>query len=509
MGDRTVADRCNGGVRRCAPAAVAAVALGLASCSTGADDSDTTALRWGSCTGVTDLSAPPVPADRLARLTFTCGTLTVPAREGEPDAGRLTIQLIRATTAPSTSRRRPSLLLVPGGPAQSGVENHAFLVGRISQRLLATYDVVGFDPRGARHSSPITCKHVEVPPFLPDLLSDAGYAKASAQVRTGTQECLTALGDRASLFGTTSAAADIDAIRVALGEEKLTFVGGSYGAKLGAEYARRYPGNIRAAVLDAPTDPQTPWITTIEHQVQGFEDSLEDFVGWCRAEQRCPGDEDVRAYVAALVAKADRSPIPSGRPHGDEPMRGSQVLDALVSAMYDPQRWPDLAEGLGEADRGDSGTLWELTDASGAGPEARQENDARFVINCTDSPPGPTETESRAAAARFRAQFPTLGVWGSWPLIGCAFWTAKRTLTPPAAPTAPPLVVVGTVHDPATPYAGAVSMAKVLGNGSSLLTWEGAGHTAFTRSPCVDAVLDDYLISLTLPADGTRCPAES
>lgn len=481
-------------------------ALCLASCSTGADDSDTTSLRWGSCKGVTDLSAPPVPADRLARLTFTCGTLMVAAREGKPDAGRLTIQLIRATTTPAPSQRRPSLLLVPGGPAQSGVDNHAFLVGRMSDRLLATYDVIGFDPRGARHSSPITCHHVEDPPFLPDLLTDTGYAKAAAEVRTGTQECLAALGDRASLFGTTSAAADIDAIRVALGEAKLTFVGGSYGAKLGAEYARRYPANIRAGVLDAPTDPQTPWITTIEHQVQGFEDSLADFIDWCKAEQRCP-DEDVRAYVAALVAKADRSPIPSGRPDGDDPLRGSQVLDALVSAMYYVERWPDLAAGLVEADRGDSGTLWSLVDASGGGPEGRQENDARFVINCTDSPPGPTEPESRQAAARFRTQFPTLGVWGSWPLIGCRFWTARQTLVPPAAPTAPPLVVVGTVHDPATPYAGAVSMAKVLGNGSSLVTWEGAGHTAFTRSPCVDALLDDYLIALTLPADGTRCPA--
>lgn len=483
------------------------VALCLPSCSTGADDSDTTSLRWGSCKGVTDLSAPPVPSDRLARLTFTCSTLTVAAREGKPDAGRLTIQLIRATTTPAPSQRRPTLLLVPGGPAQSGVDNHAFLVGRMSDRLLATYDVIGFDPRGARHSSPITCHHVEVPPFLPDLLTDAGYAKAAAEVRTGTQECLGALGDRASLFGTTSAAADIDAIRVALGEAKLTFVGGSYGAKLGAEYARRYPANIRAGVLDAPSDPQTPWITTIEHQVQGFEDSWEDFLAWCKAEQRCPGDGDVRAYVAALVAKADRSPIPSGRPDGDEPLRGSQVLDALVSAMYYAERWPDLAEGLAEAERGDSGTLWSLVDASGGGPEGRQENDARFVINCTDSPPGPTEAQSRDAAARFRRQFPTLGVWGSWPLIGCRFWTARQTLVPPAAPSAPPLVVVGTVHDPATPYAGAVSMAKVLGNGSSLVTWEGAGHTAFTRSPCVDALLDDYLISLHLPADGTRCPA--
>ena len=465
-----------------------------------------TGLRWGTCQGVTDLSAPPVPPERLAQLTFTCGTVRVPLEEGRPDGERLTIQLIRATTKPHPSQRRPTMVLVPGGPGQSGVDNHAFLVGRMSDRLLATFDVVGFDPRGVHHSGQIHCDHERLRPTLPDLLSDAGYARAAAEIRTVTQECLDSLGGRASKYGTTAAAGDLDAIRVALGEERLTYLGASYGAKLGAEYAHRFPGNIRAGVLDAPTDPQTPWITTVEHQVEGFEDSLDDFVAWCTKEA-CAGLRDVRGSIAALVAKADGTPIRSGRPQGDEPLVGSQVLDAVVSAMYDPVRWPDLADGLVEADEGDSGTLWSLVDASGGGPEGRDEDDARFVINCTDSPPGPSEAEIRAAGARFRDRYQTLGVWGSWPLLGCSFWTARATLTPPSAPTAPPLVVVGTVHDPATPYAGAVSMAKALGNGSSLLTWEGSGHTAFTRSPCIDALVDEYLLSLTIPTTGTRCAA--
>ncbi|MEO7423161.1 MAG: alpha/beta hydrolase, partial [Ornithinibacter sp.] len=131
-----------------------------------------------------------------------------------------------------------------------------------------------------------------------------------------------------------------------------------------------------------------------------------------------------------------------------------------------------------------------------------------FVINCTDSAPGPSESEIRAAGGRFRSRFPTLGVWGSWQLFGCTYWTAPRhTLTPPEAHDSPPLVVVGTLHDPATPYPGAVSMARILGNGSSLVTWEGSGHTAFTRSPCVDKLIEAYLISLDLPPDGSRCQA--
>ncbi|WP_162259399.1 alpha/beta hydrolase [Phycicoccus sp. Soil803] len=494
-------------MRRRVPAAVAAVALSLASCSGEPDESDATGVRWGSCQGVTDLSAPPVPPERLARLSFSCGRLTVPLDRTRPAAGTFVLQLIRATTGHDLDATRPIVLLVPGGPASSGVDNHAFLVGRLSDRLLAEFDVVGFDPRGVKHSNPIRCEHVKRPATLPDVSTDAGYAAAARVVRTFTEECLTSLGDRASLFGTTAAAADIDAIRAALGQTKLTFVGGSYGAKLGAEYARLYPGAIRAGVLDAPTDPQTSAVVTAEHQVKGFEDSLDEFIAWC-LDRSCPRLTDVRAFIAALVAEADRSPIRSGRPQGDEPMRGSEVLDAVASSLYDVDRWPDLAAGLIEADDGDSGTLWDLRDASGNDPDDTTESDGRFVINCTDSGAAPTEAEIRRLAAHFKKSYPTFGVWGTWQLFGCSFWTApKHTLPVPVAEAAPPLMVIGTIHDPATPYAGAVSMTRVLGNGSTLITWEGFAHAAFTRDPCIDALVDAYLISLSLPSDGTRCAA--
>jgi hypothetical protein len=141
---------------------------------------------------------------------------------------------------------------------------------------------------------------------------------------------------------------------------------------------------------------------------------------------------------------------------------------------------------------------------------AEDENDVGdtgYVINCNDSVPDPSKAQIRAAAARLRATFPTFGAYASNWLLGCASWpTERHTLEPPTASTAPEILVVGTLHDPATPYSGAQSLAETLGN-ARLLTWEGEGHTAFGQSDCINRHVDSYLIKLTLPAEGTRCPA--
>jgi len=206
------------------------------------------------------------------------------------------------------------------------------------------------------------------------------------------------------------------------------------------------------------------------------------------------------------VRKAQQAPIPSGRPGDVVATNGVEVLDAVASAMYDDVRWPDLAAGLDEAARGDSGTLRDLIDAVHSTEEANA-GDAQLVINCNDSAPGPTEPEIRAACARLAATFPLFGVWGSWQLFGCSFWTPQRhTLAPPVAATGVPLVVVGTRFDPATPYSGAVAMASSLGN-AVLLSWEGNGHGAVGRSDCVTRLVGDYLANLTVPPVASTCPA--
>jgi pimeloyl-ACP methyl ester carboxylesterase len=478
-------------------------------------------IAWGDCTSVVDVSAAALPAERLGRLQFSCASVPVPLdpeRSASGDAtapGRtIAVQLIRvhrrAEGAPTSEPEppRPPLLLIAGGPGQSGVDYALVAAGYyIPTRLLDRFDLVGFDPRGVARTSPIRCQHKETGPMpLPDLVSANGYEEISASVREATGECLSRLGDSAGLYNTTATAHDIDQIRAALGQRELTYVGWSYGAKLGAEYARLFPTRVRAAVLDAPTDPTVPWVDTVDRQLAGFEASFDRFVAWCRSQPSCERlGGDIRAFASSLVERAERAPIRSGRPGDTDPSNGTDLINGIASALYDDVRFPDLADGLAEAEAGDSGTLRELAEAG----RGKDENatDAQRVINCNDSRPEPSVAEVRAAAARLVERYPLFGAWGSGHLLQCMFWTAPRhTLAPPVAPTTHPLVVVGTLHDPATPYAGAEAMSKSLGD-AVLVTWEGSGHTAFGRSPCVNDHVTRYLADLAVPQVGTRCPA--
>jgi pimeloyl-ACP methyl ester carboxylesterase/GGDEF domain-containing protein len=492
--------------RRASGAMVVAAALGLGSC-TSSPSPESTSIVWGDCAAVTDVRAANLPAEKFGRLEFSCGALDVDLDPAHKEAGTIAVQLIRIHQSGGQATKDP-LLLIAGGPGQSGVDYASIAAGLLPDAILDRFDLVGFDPRGVGHSHPIRCEHTDSgPPRFPDLLTAAGYAKAAAEMRKATDGCAAALGSKAALFNTTATAADIDQIRSALGQPALTYLGWSYGAKLGAEYARLYPDKVRAAVLDAPSNPGTTWIETAERQVAGFEHSFDQFTAWCATQDRCARFGNVRTFVGDLVRKAEKSPIGSGRPGDDVPTYGMDVLDAVVTALYDDARWPDLADGLAEAADGDSGTLRELADAGRGGDKDSNAGDAQLVINCNDSAPGPTEAEIKAAGSRFAKQYPLFGVWGSWHLFGCAFWQPPRhTLRPPVAATAHPIMVVGTRHDPATPYSGAVAMATSLGT-AELLTWEGQGHGAVGRNDCITRRVADYLVSLKVPPRDTRCPA--
>ncbi|RZT17433.1 alpha/beta hydrolase family protein [Kribbella sp. VKM Ac-2569] len=457
-------------------------------------------IEWGDCSAGAGVGGGSLPADRFE---LRCGAVEVELDPAHKEAGTVGVQVIRVHRSGGAATKDP-LLLIAGGPGQSGVDYAVVAAGLLPESVLDRFDLVGFDPRGVGRTQPIRCEHADTgTPTFPDLLTDAGYARAAGLMRGITNECAAALGSKAALFSTTATAVDIDRIRAALGQSTLTYLGWSYGAKLGAEYARLYPDKVRAAVLDAPTAPGTTWIETVERQIAGFESAFDQFTAWCATQDSCDRFRDVRKFVGELVRKAQESPIPSRRPADDVPTYGVDVVDAVVASLYDDARWPDLADGLREAADGDSGTLRELADAGRGGDS----EDALLVINCNDSAPGPSEGEIRAAGARFAKEFPLFGVWGSWQLFGCAFWQPTRhTLQPPVAATAHPIIVVGTRHDPATPYGGAVAMAAILGN-AELLTWEGQGHTAVGRNDCVNRHVADYLASLTVPPHNTRCAA--
>jgi pimeloyl-ACP methyl ester carboxylesterase len=489
---------------------VAGVVFVAGACTQG-DKADPTAggIRFGPCGNLVGIDERAIPAARRAQLNYECGTIAVPVDYADPGGERIDIHVVRVRAAQQRDRIG-SLIVNFGGPGGSGLQGMSYWPGAASDDILARFDIVSFDPRGTGRSAGIRCPKEDKPGPDPDLSTEAGYAQFAADDEKQARHCSDRLGRRAPHFNTESTALDIDAIRRALGENTLTYIGFSYGAKLGAEYARNFPDRVRAAVLDGPSDPSLDDIALIERQIAGFEDSFARYANSCPARPSCQSIGDPHTVLARLVKGAAADPIPAKKPGDDRVAYSNDILRGVVAFLYGDELWPDLDSALREASAdSDSTMFFDVVDQSfGSGtddPNVGEPREAGFVIGCNDSAAVQSDEQIKAAVTRLIAKYPVFGRFGASKLFGCRHWQPVRhPLQRPTAPDAAPILVIGTVHDPATPYAGAVSLAETLGSGR-LLTWDGDGHTAYHQSTCIDRHVDAYLVSLTVPAPGTRC----
>jgi len=343
-----------------------------------------------------------------------------------------------------------------------------------------------------------------------DVRTPTGFALAKAQQAGIANACATKYGAALAYYNTVFTAMDMEQIRLALGDPQLNYLGFSYGTELGAVYAHLYPTKIRVAVLDGAIDPTTDSITSFANQLQGFESAFDQFAADCKTRPSCAAMGDPRQAVYQLTAKANTTPIKSSKTGETRTATGGIVLYGVLSALYSESEWPVLGNALISAQNGDAKGLLALSDQY----NERQDNgaytniqDANTAISCNDSPAGPTDAEVAATAAQWATQYPMFGVWAAGSLFSCQAWQPNRHVLPnESAAGSAPILVVGTIHDPATPYVGATNLAKTLTTGQ-VLTWDGQGHTAYTKSSCIDQKVDSYLVTGTLPAAGTVCPA--
>jgi pimeloyl-ACP methyl ester carboxylesterase len=471
-----------------------------------------------------DLQPDPVagqPGDPVAvgpggsvgrQLSYACGTLAVPVDPAKPDGPTLPMFVLRIRMA-GQSDRIGSLVLNPGGPGASGVEDATHnLVGRLPEDVLRRFDLVSFDPRGVGRSDPVRCaptKPTTTPSAGggPHAGADDGYNAALAEAVRVANSCYAKYGDRLATYNTTAVAHDMELLRQALGEPKLTYLGYSYGTLLGAVYATLYPHRVRAFVLDAAVDPAAGELSNQEDQARGMEDAYDRFAAYC-VRLSCPLGRDPRAFLTRLLAKAKAAPIPSRSGHPQRRASDEAVLDVVSSAQYVQGWWAYLVPALDAANRGDAGPLLALRDQMN-GPQDPHDNfeDAFWTIRCVDKRDRITETQVRSALADWPARYPLFGKDQALSLLGCQQWKAPQK-PPPAvhAPTAAPILVVGTRHDPAAPYAWAQRMQAVLGN-ATLLTWDSDGHTAYPLNNCINDTVDRYLISGAIPSPERTCPA--
>lgn len=446
-------------------------------------------------------------------LSFSCGRMRVPVDHDKPDGATLQMFVLRARLAGQTNRIG-SLVINPGGPGGSGVDAAVGLALRLPVEVLRRFDLVGFDPRGVGLSDPVTCVPAELKDRStaadPDARTAAEYAAQVALTREAADACFAKYGDRLGAYNTTATARDLELLRRALGEPKLSYLGFSYGTLLGAVYATLYPDRIRAFVLDGAVDPTADDVASTQAQARGFEDAFTEFAADCTGRSGCPLGADPRGFVTRLLAKAKAQPIPSSVSADHRRATGGNVLLAAVSALYDKGDWSRLAQALADADRGDAKGVLALDDEYN---QRREDGtfsnilDANFAVNCADTDQRLSDATIRKTIADWRRRYPLFGSALALSLIGCQVWKAPRHPLPKVtAPSAPTILVVGTRHDPATPYASAQHLTRALGH-AMLLTWDGDGHTAYPKTSCITGAVDAYLISTTVPAATATCPA--
>ena len=519
----------------CLPVAAALLAGMLtAGCSPGAPASGAPHHGSGTLAGVTYPDGPPIgpagpPPVTLAGYDsqklrwrpcyhgFQCARLLVPFDYQRPGWRRFSLPVIRlAATSPRTGIG--SLVVNPGGPGASGVQYALQARSQVSAAVRARFDVVGFDPRGAGGSMPaVSC--------LTDAQLDRYFATSDTPGNTAqlapvvSESKLFARGcqehSRALLpyVGTANAARDMDVLRAALGDAKLTYLGKSYGTYLGTWYAQLFPKHVRALVLDGAVNPDEPGFSMNLAQAQGFQVALRSFIADCLRRSACPfpRGEPVSAAIGriqAMLDQAARKPLRSriaGQP-GDSAL----LLNGVAGALYSTSFWPYLREGLAAAFGGDGTLLVALGDLL----VERNSNghysnlvEAETAVDCVDRPWPRSLSAWQAAAAQAARAAPQFGAAIMWGSLPCAYWPVRAARTVRLRGNgAPPILVVGTTRDPATPFRWARALAGDLKSGV-LLGWNGDGHTAYMRgSSCVDSAVDKYLISLVVPRNGAVCP---
>ncbi len=446
--------------------------------------------------------------------TLQCAQVRVPTDWDDPGAGEFTVQIARNQ---AHGERRGTLFVNPGGPGGSGVDLTEQASSLFGEGVLEVYDVVGFDPRGVGASHPVRCLDASGKDALFardfDHDDDAGLAEAFDAWEEFGASCLEQTGSLLGHVGTVSAAKDLDVLRAVLGDETLTYLGYSYGTQLGATYATLFPEHVGRLVLDGAVDPTLTSRELNLGQAEGFEMALSNYVGYCQSQSDCPltgSVEDGLAQIRALSERARRAPLATDDPARD--LTATLLFYGIAVTLYDNRSWSFLTDALREAIVEGSGAMLLLLadfyfDRAPEGIYLSNQTEAFYAINCADSRGNADPEQMRAEATELVEVAPTLGASFGFAELPCARWPVPPQGLPDdfSAAGAPPIVVIGTTNDPATPYAWSQNLAKLLDSGV-LVTFEGEGHTAYGRSnECIDGAVDAFLVDGTVPQDGLMC----
>jgi pimeloyl-ACP methyl ester carboxylesterase len=471
--------------------------------------------------GATDPPRPALAPYYAQQLSWSvcrrgdlCSTLTLPLDYHDPTGETIDIAVLKVPAA-DPDRRIGSLVVNPGGPGAPGTDYAASAQSVFRQPILDVYDIVGFDPRGTGSSDPVDCltddeldAYVATDPTPDTSVEVADYTRWVDELGRG---CAERSGDLAAHVTTVEAARDMDVLRAALGESTMTYLGASYGTKLGATYADLFPHKAGRLVLDGAVDLSISSRELSLEQAAGFETALRSYVQNCvdESDDCFLGDsvDDGLDRIAGFLDDVDAEPLETDT---DRELQVGNAFYGIVLPLYSRDYWSLLSQALQAGFDGDGSILLQLSDLySSRGSEGYTDNstEANYAINCLDDPYSIPASAVAANEPDFEKASPTFGDVFAWGLMSCHGVQAKATEKDAKidAAGAAPIVVVGTTRDPATPYQWAVHLADQLESGV-LVSRDGDGHTGYNSgNECVDSAVEDYLIDGTVPEDGLSC----
>lgn len=466
--------------------------------------------------GQTQAGAPaqdpdPVAGLPMARIAWKpcdedpaaqCGSLRLPIDWSAPTGATFEMAVARRL-ATDPQRRVGALVVNPGGPGASGVslaiESNRFFGGAVSARL----DVVGFDPRGVAGSSPVRCSR-GAPRHQPRNEAEfAALVKANQQLRA---ECRGTNGPLYDHVDTLSVVRDMEALRRALGERQLSFFGASYGTLVGQQYADLYDGRVRTMVLDGNLDHGHTMEQLVVGASAAAEDSLREFAAWCARETACAmHGRPVLAQWKQFLAAADEGRLTEGTDEDRLPITRWYTVQFVYGKLLKPN-----FHGLGDW----LATLRIVDEVTPVEPDGSEDGgqSVRGPVMCQDwTPRVRTYAEFVRIVAAQRKAAPHLryAEEGMEILLTCLGWPerANNPSNPVRLGRGAPILLLNSAHDAITGMPFAESLQRRAPGRFVLLRYEGVGHTAYFRTPCVRAATDAYLVTGRAPANGTSCPA--
>uniref|UniRef100_A0AAU2V1C0 Alpha/beta hydrolase n=1 Tax=Streptomyces sp. NBC_00003 TaxID=2903608 RepID=A0AAU2V1C0_9ACTN len=460
-----------------------------------------TPIAFGSC-----------PASESLPASVQCGTVKVPLDYANPTGRQIALTVSRVKTRAKRAERQGALVFNPGGPGASSM--YFPMVSGLPgwKRIAAAYDLVGYAPRGVARSAPLSCQDpadfAKAPTESPANPSESYKKERIAQAQAYAQGCARNAGDALPFYNSINNARDLDVLRAALGEKKLTFLGSSYGTYFGAVYATLFPTHIRRMVFDSVVnpDPQQIWYRNNLDQSLAFESRWQDFRTWVAkhdAVYHLGGTaEEVLQSYEKVRAGLTRQPAGAVGP--------AQLQAAILKAGYYDDYWSSRATALSEYLKGNTKPLIEQAAPKPESARGDENGNAVYTAVLCNDAAWPTDFGTWDLDNSKLAAIAPFETWdNAWMNLPCAYWPApqqKPVDVRAEEGTLPPTLILAAERDAATPYNGALELQRRL-PGSVLVTEKGAGTHGIAggANACVNGYLEDYLVNGRTPVRRAEC----